>query len=88
MINGRLIDRWSDTGCRWLVGRRQGRQGGWYLMSTESSVWSLDCRLVVLEIRRQELSARSQPERLQMARSTVKEGSLSEPITQRGARVI
>ena len=30
---------------------------------------------------------RSQPERLQMARSTTKEGSLGERIAQRGARV-
>ena len=30
----------------------------------------------------------SQPERLQMARSTTREGSLCERIAQRGARVI
>ena len=43
------------TGCRQV--RRYG-----YWMSAGSPVWSLDCRLVGLEVRRRELSARAKPE--------------------------
>ena len=45
-----------STGCR------QVRRCSWYWMAAGSSVRSLDCRLVGLEVRTRKLSARAKPE--------------------------